>query len=68
MVLVFPTILTSPKEEKVKYLRSFNREKFNRDLKRLVADGWEVHHVTSSFRKTAWGGTVSYFGELRSKD
>jgi hypothetical protein len=70
MILVFPTVsgfnsFPPNSKSRVKCLRSFNKDRFNRDLRKLVSEGWEVHHVTSSFRKTAFGGVTTYFCELR---
>lgn len=66
MLLVFPTFDTSPiVDEKVFYLRSLSQEKFNKELARKVSAGWVVHEMSSSFRKTAFGGSTSYYAELR---
>jgi hypothetical protein len=70
VILFFPSVSdfgSSGVSDRVKYLRSFNKEKFNRDLKRHMDSGWDACHVTSSFRKTAFGGVTTYFCELRKK-
>jgi hypothetical protein len=66
MILVFPTLNVVPKkEEESIFIRSFNKDRFNAQVKRKVGLGWVVHQMTSSFRKTPFGGIVTYFCELR---
>jgi hypothetical protein len=66
MILVFPTVsgLETPKEDS-SFVRSFNKEKFSRDVKKKVQSGWVVHQMTTSFRRTLFGGMTTYFCELR---
>jgi hypothetical protein len=70
MILLFPTFnAVDQKEkegdEKVIFIRSFNKDRFNAQVRGKVGAGWVVHQMTSSFRKTPFGGLVTYFCELR---
>ena len=66
MLLMFPTFEGVPvKDDSVIYVRSLSRDKFNRTVAQKVSAGWTVHEMTSSFRKTAFGGSTAYYAELR---
>ena len=66
MLLVFPTFEGVPmKDEKVSYVRSLDKDRFNRIVAQKVKGGWTVHEMTSSFRKTRFGGCTAYYAELR---
>jgi hypothetical protein len=72
MILLFPSLGSFSREkgeqEKVGssiFIRSFNKNRFNAQVRRKVGAGWVVHQMTSSFRQTPFGGIVTYFCELR---
>jgi hypothetical protein len=67
MILLFPTIssVADPPKEETFFVRSFDKDKFNQAVKKKVRSGWVVHQMTSSFRKTLFGGLTTYFCELR---
>ena len=69
MLLVFPTAmgLSVESDEKISYLRSLDKEQFNRLLSKRLKAGWVVHEMKSSFRKTAFGGSTAYYAELRRR-
>jgi hypothetical protein len=67
MILVFPTgasISDSLKEESA-FVRSFDKAKFALQVQKKVRSGWVVHQMTTSFRRTLFGGMTTYFCELR---
>ena len=63
MLLMFPTGLQI-KEKDTCSIRSLNKEDFNKRLSSKIALGWEVQEMSSNFRKTIFGGVVSYKAEL----
>ena len=64
MLLVFPTNY-NPADYEVKTIRSLNKEEFHKEIELLQASGWEVQEMYSKFRKTLFGGVISYRAELR---
>jgi hypothetical protein len=66
MILVFPTAacLEAPKED-TSFVRSFDKERFRKAVNKKVQSGWVVHQMTTSFRRTLFGGMTTYFCELR---
>jgi len=67
MLLVFPTAAGIPLQDnaKVSYVRALDKDKFRRMLARKLKAGWVVHEMNSKFWETNFGGSVSYYAELR---
>ena len=70
MLLAFPTFENVPikRDDEITYLRSLDKDKFNKMLVDKIVDGWVVYEMTSSFRKTKFGGSLAYYAELRRGD
>jgi hypothetical protein len=65
MILVFPSGQALDEEEKVVFVRSFDKVRFNAKVQKKIRAGWVVFQMTSSFRRTPFGGITTYFCELR---
>jgi hypothetical protein len=65
MILVFPSGGVLAEEEKSVFIRSFDRGRFNEKVQKKIKAGWFVFQMTSSFRRTPFGGITTYFCELR---
>ena len=66
MLLVFPTFQGMPvQDEEVYFVRSLDKDRFNSMVAKKLAAGWTVHEMTSSFRKTRFGGSTAYYAEMR---
>ena len=66
MLLVFPTCGGMPLvNDDVKVVRDLNRKRFNARVERMIKSGWVVSEMTSSYRKSLFGGVASYMAELR---
>ena len=64
MLLMFPPCL-AVSDDDVKVVQSLNKGDFNKEVELLLAAGWEVHKMSSNFRKTLFGGVISYKAELK---
>jgi hypothetical protein len=65
MILVFPSGGSLAKEEESVFVRSFDKVRFNAKVQKKVKAGWVIFQMTSSFRRTPFGGITTYFCELR---
>jgi len=66
-VVYFPSMAGLPVKngEDVKFIRSLKRNEFNQEVGMMVSEGWTIHEMVSSFRKTKFGAVASYMAELR---
>ena len=62
MLLVFPSGLSI---EDTCSVRSLDKTEFDRKVRSKVALGWEVQEMYQKFRRTLFGGVVSYQAELK---
>ena len=67
MLLVFPSGLPL-NEDFTCTIKSINKDDFNKQVNDKVSAGWEVENMSSTFRKTLFGGVTSYKAELRRKE
>ena len=62
MLLLFPSGLTIVDTCTV---RSINKKDFDKKVMSKKAMGWEVEEMYTKYRKTLFGGVVSYFAEFK---
>jgi len=62
MLLMFPSGLAVKNETHT--IKSLNRVDFDKQVQGMVKEGWDIKEMTSTFRKTLFGGVVSYKADL----
>ena len=66
MLLVFPTCVgVGTESDEVCFVRDLDRDRFNSAVAKKLRAGWQVHEMSSNFRKTLFGGVTAYMAELR---
>jgi len=65
MLLMFPDIGNFSKQKnETRVVKSLNKENFHKEIDSLQLDGWEVQEMSTNFRRTLFGGVISYKAEL----
>ena len=67
MLLVFPSCgsLVGSTDDDVCFVRELDKDRFNARVAERLGTGWQVHEMTSKFRRTLFGGVTAYMAELR---
>jgi len=62
--MVHKKIITFPSKKETMLIKEPNYQKYQNKIKSYLKNGYEIKIASCVYKKTRFGGTISYFAEL----